>query len=164
MKNKIWITETQANKLQALGVPVDIGYVIDAALVASFTDIMASEKPAAPAKGKPRRKRGSTSPTFTHVATKHDLQLKVDEIFPSVDSSSPVSLQAKKALYAYMHSYGIHLLSRKRCYEILVNSMPDVFVVPKYPPALSGVLFTVAHSSGFLPRWNDESNKIEEEK
>lgn len=153
-KNMIWITETQANKLQALGIPVDVGYVIDAALITSFTDIMESGKPTSTHK---RKTRTGHAPRFTHLQAVHNPQGKWpkslrEAVLKNSEGNFTGSVvgRVKHCLYSHMRDRGVRSLSRAECYEVLKTEMPNVFVLPSKPYSLAGALFSVAQSAVFM--------------
>ena len=161
--NMIYISEEQANKLSALGVIVDISYTINAGLATELSNILKSSQTAPPAfqatrKYTKRRKNNKDSFTFLHAS--HSLDKSAEDTFPSAfrrDGRTPAVCQlAQMNLFAQMRRTGIRLLSRHACYDILTETMPDVFVTPERPASLPGVLFSVAKSPGFAPLWGGD--------
>ena len=167
--NMICITEEQANKLSALGVIVDISYAIDAGLATELSNILKSSQTAPPAlqarptfqasrKYAKRRKNNKDSFTFLHAS--HSFNKSAEDTFPAAfrtDGRTPaVCQQAQMNLFRGMGRTRIRKLSRHECYNILTETMPDVFVTPRRPASLPGVLFSVAKSPGFAPLWGGD--------
>ena len=164
--NMICITEEQADKLSALGVIVDISYAIDAGLATELSNILTSSQTAPPAfqarttfqaSRKYAKRRNNNKDPFTFLHASHSLDKSAQTTFPSAfrtDGRTPaVCQQAQMNLFEQMRQRGTRMISRHECYDILTETMPDVFVTPKRPASLPGVLFSVAKSAGFAPLW-----------
>ena len=165
----ICISEEQANKLSALGVVVDISYTINAGLATELSNILKSSQTAPPAlqarptfqaRRKYSKRRKDNKDPFTFLHASHSLNKSAEDTFPAAfraDGRTPaVSQQAQMNLFKRMGRTGIRKLSRHECYDILKETMPDVFVTPQRPASLPGVLFSVAKSIGFAPLWGGD--------
>tara|TARA_R110002110_G_scaffold355499_1_gene565144 strand:- start:307 stop:864 length:558 start_codon:yes stop_codon:yes gene_type:complete len=160
--NMICITEEQANKLSALGVVVDISYTINAGLATELSNILKSSqttRPTLQARRKYSKRRKDNKDPFTFLHASHSLNKSAEDTFPAAfrtDGRTPaVCQQAQMNLFRGMGRTGIRKLSRHECYDILKETMPEVFVTPQRPASLPGVLFSVAKSVGFAPLWGD---------
>lgn len=161
--NMICITEEQASKLSALGVIVDISYTVDAGLATELSNILNSPqttRPTSQTRRKYMKRRKDNKDPFTFLHASHSLNKSAEDTFPAAfrkDGRTPaVSQQAQMNLFKRMGRTGIRRLSRRECYDILTETMPDVFVTPQRPASLPGVLFSVAKSAGFAPLWGSD--------
>lgn len=178
--NMICITEEQADKLQALGVVVDVSYTVNAALATELANILSindgtEEKVLMPplrkspqrtwptkTKRKYVKRRKDNKDPFTFLHASHSLKKSAEDTFPlavMVDGKAPaVTQRAQMHLFRQMRRTGLTILSRGDCYDILKVTMADVFVTPhkRARASLPGVLFSVSKSKGFAPLWGDD--------
>jgi len=175
--NMICISEEQASKLSALGVIVDISYTIDAGLATELSNILNLPETARPtfqarptlahvranatqSRRKYSKRRKDNKDPFTFLHASHALDKSAQDTFPAAfrtDGRTPaVCQQAQMNLFEQMRQQGRRTLSRHSCYDILTETMPDVFVTAQRPASLAGVLFSVAKSPGFAPLWGGD--------